>query len=251
MAHLPSCIDREFKYEKEHAMQHVISHQSTSEIQSTKRNRALLTCGVIAGPFFTVVGLTQAYTRPGFDLTRHALSLLSNGNLGWIQVCNFLLTGLLFVACAIGMRHILRGSRGGTWGPRLIAVLGVGLICAAFFRADPGLGFPPGTPADASTLSWHGMVHLIVGSVSFLSLIAACFVFARRFVTQRQYGWAIYSIVTGVLFFVSLAGLSTGHLWMNAAFVFTTLGALIWVSVMATKLLIEGPVSQHETASVR
>ena len=49
-------------------------------------------------------------------------------------------------------------------------------------RADPGLGFPPGTPADASTLSWHGMVHLIVGTVSFLSLIAACFVFARRFV---------------------------------------------------------------------
>jgi hypothetical protein len=222
-------------------MQHVISQKSTSEIQTTKLTRALLTCGVIAGPLFTVAGLTQAFTRPGFNLTRHALSLLSNGDLGWIQVCNFLLTGLLFVACAVGMRQAIRGSRGGTWGPRLIAVLGVGLILAAFFRADPGLGFPPGTPADANTLSWHGMVHLFVGTISFLSLIAACFVFARRFATQRLRGWATYSVVTGVLFVVSLAGLSTGHLWMNSAFVFTTLNALVWVSVIAAKLLIEQP----------
>jgi Protein of unknown function (DUF998) len=219
-------------------MQHIISQESTSEIQTTRLTRALLICGIVAGPLFTIVGLAQAFTRPGFDLTRHALSLLENGDLGWVQVSSFLLTGLLFVACAVGMRQVMRGSRGGTWGPRLIGVLGVGLICAAFFHADPGLGFPPGTPANANTLSWHGMVHLIVGSVSFLARIAACFVFARRFVSQGLRGWAIYSIVTGLLFFVSLAGLSTGHLWMNSAFVFTTLNALVWVSVMAGELLI-------------
>jgi hypothetical protein len=224
-------------------MQHAISQESTSDLQITKLTRALLICGIAAGPLFTIVGLTQAYTRPGFDLTRHALSLLENGDLGWIQVSSFLLTGLLFVACAVGMRKVMRGSRGGTWGPALIAVLGVGLMCAAFFRADPGLGFPPGTPANANTLSWHGMGHLIVGTIAFIALIAVCFVFARRFASQRQYGWSIYSAVTGVLFFVSLAGLSTGHLWMNSAFVFTTLNALVWVSVMAAKLLIE----QHAT----
>jgi uncharacterized protein DUF998 len=220
-------------------MQHVISQESTSDLQTTKLTRTLLICGIVAGPLFTIVGLTQAFTRPGFDLTRHALSLLENGDLGWIQISCFLITGLLYVACAVGMRQVIRGSRGGTWGPVLIAVLGVGLICAAFFRADPGLGFPPGTPANANTLSWHGMGHLIVGSIAFIALIAVCFVFARRFASQRQYGWSVYSAVTGVLFFVSLAGLSTGHLWMNSAFVFTTLNALVWVSVMAAKLLVE------------
>lgn len=65
-------------------MQHVISQKSTSEIQTTKLTTALLICGIVAGPLFTVVGLTQAFTRPGFDLTRHALSLLENGDLGWI-----------------------------------------------------------------------------------------------------------------------------------------------------------------------
>jgi hypothetical protein len=222
-------------------MQHVISQDNTSDLQTTRLTRALLACGVVAGPLFTVVGLIQAFTRPGFDLTHHALSLLENGDLGWIQISSFLLTGLLFVSCAVGMRRALSGSRGGTWGPRLIAILGVGLIGAAFFRADPGLGFPPGTPAGANTLSWHGLGHLIVGTVAFLALIAVCFVFARRFASQRQRGWATYSAVTGVLFFIALAGLSTGHLWMNSAFVFTALNALVWVSVMAAKLLIELP----------
>src|SRR5215831_7565091 len=87
-------------------MQHIISQERVSKEQSTKLTRMLLACGIVAGPLFTVVGLTQALTRPGFDITRHALSLLSNGELGWIQVCNFLLTGLLFVACAVGMRQL-------------------------------------------------------------------------------------------------------------------------------------------------
>ena len=218
-------------------MQHIISHEQASAHQSTRLTRALLLCGVTAGPLFTVVGLVQAFTRPGFDLTRHALSVLENGALGWIQISSFLLTGLLFIACAAGMRRAMRGSRGGMWGPWLVGIMGAGLFSAAFFRADPGLGFPPGTPANANTLSWHGMGHLIVGTLAFLALIAACFVFARRFVGEHQRGWAAYSAVTGALFFVALAGLSSGHLWMNSSFVFTALNALVWVSVMAAKLL--------------
>ena len=222
-------------------MQQSMTHERTSAVQTTKGTSVLLACGMVAGPLFTVVGLVQAFTRPGFNLTRHALSVLENGDLGWIQISSFLVTGLLFVAGAIGMRHFLRGSRGGTWGPRLIAIMGLGLIGAAFFQADPGLGFPPGTPMDATTLSWHGLGHLLVSMVAFLSLIAACFVFARRFAGQHQRGWAIYSGVTGVLSFVTLAVLSSGHLWITIAFVFAMLNALVWVSVLAAKLMTEQP----------
>ena len=38
-------------------MQHVISHEQTIAQQSTRLTRALLVCGVIAGPLFTIVGL--------------------------------------------------------------------------------------------------------------------------------------------------------------------------------------------------
>ncbi len=221
-------------------MDHALVSERTSVEKATNRTSMLLACGVIAGPLFTVVGLAQAFTRPGFDLRRHALSVLENGNLGWIQISSFFVTGVLFILGAVGMRQILRGSRGGTWGPSLVAIAGLGLVGAAFFHADPGLSFPPGTPQDAMmTLSSQGMGHLIVSTVAFLTLIAACFVLARRFAALRQRGWAIYSVASGVLSFVTLAVLSTGHLWMNIAFVFAMLNLLLWVSAMAVKLLIE------------
>jgi hypothetical protein len=68
----------------------------------TKGTRRLLACSVAAGPLFLAAALIQALTRPGFDLTRDAVSLLSIGSLGWIQIANFLLTGVLFVAAAAG-----------------------------------------------------------------------------------------------------------------------------------------------------
>lgn len=220
-------------------MNAVIAQTSLAYERAANRTRLLLACGVVGGPLFTVLGLAQAFTRPGFDLRRHALSVLENGNLGWIQITSFLLTGLLFILGAVGMRRALRGSRGGTWGPWLISIAGMGLIGAAFFHADPGLGFPPGTPQDAMTLSGQGVGHLIMSTVTFLTLIAASFVFARRFASQGQRGWAVYSAATGVLSFITLAVLSTGRLWMNIAFVFAMLNLLLWVSVMATRLLIE------------
>ena len=220
-------------------MRTVIAQAPAADERAANRTRLLLGCGVVAGPLFTVVGLAQAFTRPAFDLRRHALSVLENGNLGWIQITSFLLTGLLFILGAVGMRRALRGSRGGTWGPWLIATAGMGLIGAAFFHADPGLGFPPGTPQDAMTLSGQGVGHLLMSTVTFLTLIAASFVFARRFATQGQRGWAIYSVATGVISFVAQVVLSTGHLWMNIIFVFAMLNLLLWVSVMAAKLWVE------------
>jgi hypothetical protein len=47
-----------------------------------------------------LVGSAQVVTRDGFDVRRHALSHLSNGTLGWIQIGNFLLSGALVIAGA-------------------------------------------------------------------------------------------------------------------------------------------------------
>ena len=48
----------------------------------TKVTQAWLSCGVVAGPLFIVAAGIQVLTRPGFDLRHHAVSLLSNGDLG-------------------------------------------------------------------------------------------------------------------------------------------------------------------------
>ena len=207
----------------------------------TRQTRALLICGLIAGPLYIVVGLIQALTRPGFDLMRHDLSLLANGDLGWIQSTNLVLTGLLVAAFAVGMRQALPAGPGRTWGPILLGVYGVGLIGAGFFTADPAFGFPPGTPADAHTISWHGLLHIITAGIGFLGLIAACFVLARRFASRRQRGWAVYSLATGVIFFAAFVGIATGsgQAWSVIGFWIGVVVAWAWISALAVKLLTE------------
>jgi uncharacterized protein DUF998 len=199
----------------------------------------LLAAGAIAGPLYLVVGLVQAFTRPGFDLTRHDLSLLSNGDLGWIQATNLVVSGLLVVAAAVGMRRAVRAGRGRTWGPLLVGVYGLGVVGAGFFSADPAMGFPPGTPANAGAVSWHGLMHLVCGGTGFLSLIASCFVFARRFAGQSENGWAVYSAITGVVFLAGFVGIAagSGRGWAILGLWIGVVAAWAWITAMTVRLM--------------
>jgi hypothetical membrane protein len=197
--------------------------------------KSLLGYGIIAGPLFVVVALAQALTRDGFDLSRHAWSLLANGELGWIQITNFIVTGLLTVAAAIGLRRALRPGRGRTWAPLLIATYGVSLIGAGIFRADPAQGFPAGTPAT-TTISWHGMLHFMVGGIGFLCLIAACFVLASRFTRDGRRRLAWFSRVTAVVFLAGFVGIASGsHGPTTLAFVAAVLTVWAWVSTVCVR----------------
>jgi hypothetical protein len=166
-----------------------MSQQSTLPASAATQTARLLACGIAAGPLFLTVGLTQAFIRDGFDLSRHPLSLLSLGDLGWVQIANFVVTGGLFIACAAGVRRDLGPGRGGTWGPRLVGALGAGLVMAGVFVADAGAGFPPGAPAGAPQISWHGVLHEVGFVLATLGTLAGCLVFARRFAGLRQWGW--------------------------------------------------------------
>ncbi|MPZ90019.1 MAG: DUF998 domain-containing protein [Actinobacteria bacterium] len=210
---------------------------------ATSESRALLACGVVAGPLFIVVALVQAFTRSEFDLSRHPLSLLSLGDLGWIQIANFVVAGLLFSACAVGMRRAMDRSSGGTWVPRLIGVFGLSLIAGGVFLSDPAFGFPPGTPPGTpEELSWHSIVHGIAPVLGFLALVAASFVFARHYSRVGERGWAVGSALVGVVVLAlsawpNLGGDPEGRfgpLWVAMVLGFA------WASIMAVRLLRGG-----------
>lgn len=194
--------------------------------------RSLLGYGIVAGPLYVVVALAQALTRDGFDLSKHAWSLLANGEFGWMQIANFIVTGVMTVAAAVGLRRALAPGRGATWGPLLVGAYGVSLIAAGVFRADPAQGFPPGTP-ESTTISWHGMLHLIVGGIGFLCLIAACFVLASRLSRDGRRGLAWFSRVTGVVFLAGFAGIASGsHGPTTLAFVAAVVIVWAWLSTV-------------------
>lgn len=68
------------------------------------------------------------------------------------------------------------------------------MIGAGLFGPDP---LP--APGQAPQMSATGAVHMVAFLVSFLALIAACFVLARRFTAVGRRGWALDGIVTALL----------------------------------------------------
>ena len=198
--------------------------------------KSLLGYGVIAGPIYVVAVAAQAATRDGFDPTRHAASQLANGDLGWIQIATFLITGAMTIAAAVGIRRALGAGRSSAWASGLIGGFGAGLVAAGIFRADPSDGFPPGTPAGMGEPTWHGMAHFAVAGVGFICLVAACFVLAARFARNGEPGWAWFSRATGGLFAGSFVVLSSGAGGAAAILLFTAAVVLAWAWLTAVSV---------------
>lgn len=174
--------------------------------------RALLVAGAVATPLFIATTVIQQLTRDGVNAKIQPLSLLSLGDLGWIQITNFVLSGLLALAGAFGIRRSLRGGPAGTWGPILIGWYGLALVYGGVFVTDPAFAFPVGTPAGApgpADWSWHGALHALASPMAGLTVVAAAFVFARRFRKDGNRELAIAAWSAVAVYFV-LSGIGFG-----------------------------------------
>jgi hypothetical membrane protein len=157
--------------------------------------KVLLACGVVGVVFFVVTFLIDGATRPGYRPLYHPVSALALGSRGWVQTSNFVVTGLLMVAAAAGTREALDV----TFGPALLALLGVGLVVSGVFPMDPMRGYPPGTePGTPTVLSRRHKVHDAFGFVVFTSLGAAAIAFGLALEGGRR----IYSFATAALIVV-------------------------------------------------
>lgn len=210
---------------------------SRTQIREPLRSvRARLACGILAGPLFLVASYAQAITRNGFDLSRNAFSYLSLGPGGWIQMADFVLCGLLFIAGATAVRQVMQAGPGHRWAPRLIAIMGVAMVVGGVFRIDPSFGYPPGAPAGKpDTLSWHGVLHAGAFTVAIMSWLAASFAFALWFLAQQQRAWAAYSAAVGLALLAPVATIIAppGALLIYAAATF----GWTWTSAVIAYLL--------------
>jgi hypothetical membrane protein len=182
--------------------------------------RSLLGYGVIAGPLYVIVSLAQALTRPGFDVTRDAWSVLESGPMGWLQATNLMVCGLMVLAAALGLRRTLPPSRARDWGAGLLSLYGLGMVAAGIFRAD-GAHEP---------VSWHGTLHLVSGTVGFAGLIAAGFVLAGRFAGTSL---ARFSRLAALALLVGFASVFTGFALGLAAAVIVVSA---WLSIVCIHL---------------
>jgi hypothetical protein len=209
----------------------------------TDTNR-LLAAGIAAGPVFIGVSLAHAFTRDGFDLRRHPLSLLSLGSAGWLQIATFVVAGLLVLAGAVGLRRSIPGT-----GPLFVGVFGVGLIVAGVFVTDAGAGFPAGAPAGAPPeITWHGWLHTVGFLLAFVGLAVGGVVFARRFAASREWGWVAASVGTVVGAFVLSAPAGPG---LSVRLVAATALMFAYVAALALRQLAAGDTFRDRRSLLR
>lgn len=192
----------------------------------------LLLAGALAGPLFFASAITQMLTREGFDITRHPISQLSTGDLGWIQILTFVLAGTGALALAIGIRRTLTEGVGRRALPILVGVFGTGLVAAGVFTMDPEKGFPVGTPeGPVAQMSWHGIAHSAAAVVAFTALAIAAIVMTVRCARRRAIAPAVLS---GAAALVLLVPMSPDHMSIQIAV--NGLVAFTWTTVLAMSL---------------
>ncbi len=201
-------------------------------MNTAARDRRLLQSGLVVGPLYFAVSLAQAAVREGFDLTRHPLSALANGSGGWVQTLNLVLSGVLVIAAAVGIRRALTPrARAATWA---MSGFGLGMMIAAAFPMDPSDGFPAGTPLGMPTsISTSGIVHFAAGGIGFMSLAVACLLLgiAMRGVWSRAA--VALSITAGIaipaFFFAGMTpAVGIAGIWLSVIVQFAWIGAASW-----------------------
>ncbi|WP_220210717.1 DUF998 domain-containing protein [Reticulibacter mediterranei] len=201
----------------------------------------LLLAGGAIGPLLNIIVLLiLGATRPGYNAWQIPDSSLELGPGGWIQITNYIVTGVLLLAFAIGLRRVLHTGRGSTWGHILLGLFGLTFIGIGIFVTDPVLGYPPGA---SSTATIPGILHNLLGQLQFISLAAACFVLARRDAAdQASRGWAWYSVATGLLvvasdivFVLTFKLLDGGPVELIARIGIIVSGC--WVALLAIRLM--------------
>jgi Protein of unknown function (DUF998) len=210
--------------------------------------RWLLACGVIGPVLFVVTFGIAGAIRPGYDPMRVFVSQLSLGDQGWLQIANFVVSGLLILAFAFGLRRLVSSGRASRWGPILVGLVGLGMVVSGVFVTDPALGYPPGAPPGLTqNPSWHGVLHLVGAFFVFGGLPAAAFVFARRFGAEADRPWMIYSTASAVglllfYFAATVAASSAGSLNSVAGLLQrVSIGiGFAWIALLAARLMRTG-----------
>ena len=194
--------------------------------------------GAAGAVVFVMVFLIDGATRPGYSTRHHTVSALAHGPRGWVQTLNFVISGGMIVAAAVGLAATGQAVVVGY----AVAVFGLGLVASGVFPMDPMRGYPPGTRRkDPRSFSRRHHWHDNAGAVVFFSLplIVGLVMFTQPGVVWRTASGAVlvvlvWSVVaftkawenngphTG---FTQRVFLGVGMLWLAAVFARVALDA--------------------------
>ena len=147
----------------------------------------------------------QGLLRDGYDSWHQAVSALSLGAGGWIQMVNLIVFGVVVLSTAPVWRRILAGGKGETAYPILTVLIGASFVVVGIVPQDPAPGYDPaGLALQAPTAL--GLTHLAVAGVAALSSVIGLFVMAARFSGDPAWrGWATFSCLAAISSIICVA----------------------------------------------
>ena len=197
-----------------------------------QRARPLLWAGVVGPPLFVVVFLIDGLIHPAYNPVTDFVSELSRGELGWLQIINFLVFAAALLTFAVGIYWGARRGPGSVAGAALFALMGASLVVAGLAVTD----------AHTSTVQTPtGTLHNFSALPAFACLIAACFVFSRRFGgVMRAYSIASGVFVLVFFFATFLVGTPFGIIGILQRILI--IGGWAWITILALALRSESPL---------
>lgn len=182
---------------------------------------------MVGSVLFVSVFTVYGWLCPGYSPTRMFVSELSLGPYGWVQMLNFVLTGALVLVFGRGLAAHFSTGAASRAGPVLVQCMGVSLMVSGVFATDPSAMF--------DQASAHGVAHGIFGALFFTLAPVSCFVFYRRFRSDRAWrpmaGW---TLAAGVVLTLGVGLLKLSQQPGSGLFEWKGLGQrLILVTVMA------------------
>ena len=217
-------------------MSAVISNRRRSD----RRLSSALLGGVVGPPLFVAVFLVDGFIHPAYNSVTDFVSELSRGELGWLQVVNFLVFAGMMLMFAAGIRWGAPVGPGSVAGSALFAIIGVSLVLCGLFVTDPH---------TAKVQTVQGMIHIFAAMPVFGGMALACSIFARRF--QGFLRW--YSLASGALVLVSWVAIFPVGYPFGIIGIMQRVAILIgltWITVLAVALCAEraGEIRAYRTA---
>jgi MFS family permease len=200
--------------------------------------RRLALVGLLGPPFFAAIVVAVTAIEWDFlhDLGWSAAPLSSPnvpwpssaalGASGWLLSLGFLLLGAAILSLAVALFRLLRRRR---WvGPALLALVGVGALCAAF-STDYG------SAGGGGPETWNGTLHALGITIVVFGSIAAMLALGVRFGREDRWriaGWTSFA-AAGVAFASLFAYLAGGGIVFY--FLFLT-DILVWLTLAARRV---------------
>jgi hypothetical protein len=208
-----------------------------NQVSNRQSTRTTALFGMSAAVFFVAVFTIEGWLRPSYHPLSMFVSELSLGSRGWVQIVNFLVTGVLIFLFGRGIKKYFQTGAAAKAGPLLLQIIGLSLMASAFFPTDPSAMF--------NQHSFHGIIHGIFGAIVFLCMPIVCFIFFRRFRSDTEWkALAWWTLGVGIIMVVGIGFLKVSQfpesnlfLWKGLIQRIILMTFMAWVFSFATKLL--------------